>query len=140
MPPKAKQTPKVWRPKGALDRHWVGATANRLDRVRLDLASSAAEMAGANLPTPPAPPTGGSSSSAPSRHGIEPTAIPEHKGLQPRDQPENPMEELAALRFARTSTASFAVQRHAVMVLGRPVVVLHYTVLIRYVVVDVIHT
>ena len=45
-------------------------------------------------------------------------------GLEPRDLPRVPQEELAALRFAGAKPQSFAPWRHAIMVCGRPVVAL----------------
>ena len=60
--------------------------------------------------------------------GIEPSAIPavpseQLEGVRPRQQPDDPAQELAALRLARHSPATFMVQRQAVMIEGRPVVV-----------------
>ena len=118
--------PKVWQPKGSNpDGRWVSAAAGRLDGVRDGLAASsglASKAAGA-------PPGKGSASS-----GVEPSATPEQppndtfgghraQGVQPRGQPTTQTEELAALRLGRTAPAAFNLQRHAVMVCGRPVVV-----------------
>ena len=90
--------------------------------------------------------TGASSSSSRQLVGIEPTAIPaagdsrrpaevigtstgRWEGAQPRNLPQNPAEELAALRFAGTRAQSFAPWRHSVMVCGRPVVVPFYKII-----------
>ena len=75
------------------------------------------------------------------RESIEPTAMPSDvdtrragvllrgvpgfaEGVQPRPLPSTPSSELAALRLAGAKPHAFAPWRHAVMVCGRPVVVL----------------
>ena len=115
---------RVWLPKGAApDPRWPEAAADRLDAVRRGLATSA-EAASSSAAGP--------SQGAPS--GVEPSATPAERpagsygarkaeGVQPRGQPKTPTEELAALRLGRTAPAAFNLQRHAVMVCGRPVVV-----------------
>ena len=105
-----------WVPRGgAPDPRWPKAVADRLGEVRRGFAEGSG--------------TAASSSGGPTTPGIEPSAMPgmppfaASEGVQPRGQPEDPHEELAALRFARAQPSAFSVQRHAVMILGRPVVV-----------------
>ena len=110
---------KWWRPKGSLpDPRWYQSADRRLDAVRSGLAASAA----------------GEEASAAEAADVEPAATSaassgltyeqhRHKGVRPRGQPQTPQEELSALRLGRSSPANFALQRHAVMVCGRPIVV-----------------
>ena len=111
----------TWQPKGAQpDPRWLQGAAERLDLVRAGLGASAEaaecrEAADTSTPPPGAEPAPASSSGA----GASSCST----GVQPRGQPELPAEELAALRLGRTTPTAFNIQRHAVMVCGRPVVV-----------------
>ena len=108
----------VWQPKGSMpDRRWLQATAERLDAVRSGLAQSAAQEESQGVESRDVEPSAASSSSAGPSYGD-----PMQSGVQPRGQPQNPQEELAALRLGRTAPSTFNLQRHAVMVRGRPVV------------------
>ena len=112
---------KVWVPKGgAPDRRWIDASAKRLDNVRQSLDISAAATGTASSSQ-----VGGSvePSATPSPLAEETDAAHHGQGVQPRGQPSTPIEELAALRLGRTAPAAFNIQRQAVMILGRPVVV-----------------
>ena len=116
MPAKGQQ---VWRPQGSQqDPRWISAVAHRLDRVREELGRSAE----GGDPTASGGPIGTEPSAVPPP-GAVPTQQERHAGVQPRGQPTAPAEELAALRLARTEPSAFNIQRHAVMVCGRPVVV-----------------
>ena len=132
-------------PLPADDQRWLDSVAGRLDRVRLDMARAAYP----HLPVPPPAPSEGPSTPGvepsatpvpvpgalqhPPRVLARPIAArsgggaslgdPLQDGVQPRGQPSTPMEELAALRFSRAAPVAFNVQRHAVMIAGRPVVV-----------------
>ena len=123
--PRCKMPPKkwrgTWRPKGSLrDPRWLEGAAQRLDRVREGLGQTAEGGASAPsvaTPTPDAEPAAASG---------EPPAAPANRrlaGVRPRGQPTTPAEELAALRLGRSTPSAFNLQRHAVMVCGRPVVV-----------------
>ena len=113
---------KLWLPKGAApDPRWVDASADRLSNVRRSVDASAEATSAA--------------SSSEARSSVEPSATLSRpaegsyagrrsQGVQPRGPPTNPAEELAALRLGRTSPATFNIQRQAVMICGRPVVVL----------------
>ena len=116
MPP--KHTQRVWQPKGsATDPRWYRGVAHRLDIVREGLATSAEGGASSSTSRPAdAPPSAAAASSSASAPG------PQNRGVQPRGQPGTPDEELAAMRLGRAVPASFNLQRHAVMVCGRPVV------------------
>ena len=111
-----------WQPKGAQqDPRWLEGAAERLDRVRTGLGASAAaaecpEVVETAWPLPGAEPAAASSSG-------DGWASRRLTGVQPRGQPEKPAQELAALRLGRTTPTAFNIQRHAVMVCGRPVVV-----------------
>ena len=100
------------------DPRWYQSAAHRLDAVRGGLAASAA---GEDAPAADATAVDPAATSAASS-GL---TYEQHRqqGVRPRGQPQNPQEELAALRHGRTSPANFVLQRHAVMVCGRPVVV-----------------
>ena len=107
-------------PEGALpDPRWYQFAATvRLDAVRSGLAASAAgERASAAeaADVEPAATSAASSGLTYEQHRTQ--------GVKPRGQPHVPLEELAALRPGRSSPSSFVLQRHAVMVCGRPVVV-----------------
>ena len=109
---------RIWQPRGSVqDGRWLQATAGRLDAVRSGLAQSAAQEEGQGAEPRDVEPSAASSSSAVLSYG-------EHmrSGAQPTGQPQNPEEELAALRLGRTEPVNFNLQRHAVMVCGRPVV------------------
>ena len=115
MPPKSYKRLSPWIPKvEAPDPRWPKAVAHRLGEVRRGLAESSG--------------TAASSSGGPTTLGIEPSAMPGSppsaaaEGVQPRGQAEAPASLLLAT-FARAQPAAFNVQRHAVMILGRPVVV-----------------
>ena len=111
----------TWQPKGAQpDPRWLQGAAERLDLVRAGLGASAEaaecrEAIDSSTPLPGVEPAAASSSGA----GTSSCSA----GVQPRGQPELPAEELAALRLGRTTPTAFNIQRHAVMVCGRPVVV-----------------
>ena len=122
MPP--KKGGGQWQPKGTDDTRWVAAAAARIGAVRRDLSDSAAELAAQHLPPPPPPPAG-SAAAASASSRAEPSAARDDSGVPVRGQPQTPAEELAALRFARASPTTFALQRHAVMICGRPVVALN---------------
>jgi hypothetical protein len=104
-------------------------------RAGAEIRSTHAQMhGGASNPQIGRKSAGASSSSSRPPSGIEPTAIPEGgdtgrpaevigtsigrwEGAQPRELPQNPAEELAALRFASTRPQSFctvAAQRDGV--------------------------
>ena len=94
------------------------AATVRLDAGRSGLAASAAgERASAAeaADVEPAATSAASSGLTYEQHRTQ--------GVKPRGQPHVPLEELAALRPGRSSPSSFVLQRHAVMVCGRPVVV-----------------
>ena len=108
----------VWRPKGALpDPRWPQAAAGRLDNVRDHLAHAAASSAEGATTSAAVEPSATAVGAAFSRQEKR------MEGVQPRGQPTVPREELAALRLGRTAPSNFNLQRHAVMVCGRPVVV-----------------
>ena len=120
MPPK-KGT--VWRPRGSQpDPRWLESAAERLDRVRAGLGDTSGGVSD-DTPMPPASPDVEPSATSAAASSSQAPAVRRHMGVQPRGQPEDPAQELAALRLGRTSPMAFNPQRHAVMICGRPVVV-----------------
>ena len=113
---------KAWQPLGALDEgKWLEGNAERLSRVRQGLGVTAQaerhrDEGDDTWPLPgPEPPTGPTIGDQMERR--------RWTGVQPRGQPDKPGQELAALRLGRAVPTTFNIQRHAVMVCGRPVVV-----------------
>ena len=137
-------------PKGGREpRHpeWLTAMAARVDRVQEEFDRSAGPdiqrshrnaLDGQGIPQPPSPPQAWTSPEPQPGLGIEPTAVPTRRwpppshamadvtgrndGIQPRAQPQTPIEELAALRLAAATPQGFASWRFSIMVCGRPVV------------------
>ena len=112
---------KSWKPLGALpDPRWYQSAASRLDNVRDDLARTGSSDGQGSSD----PPRGDVESTATSSRGVfESLAERRATEVKARGQPADAAEELGALRHGRTSPANFNLQRHAVMVSGRPVVV-----------------
>ena len=111
---------KTWRPKGALPvPRWYQAAASRLDSVHDELARTAISPDAASVD----PPGDVEPSATSSRALVESWKERCKAGVQTRGQPADAEEELAALRHGRAGPSNFNLQRHAVTVCGRPVVV-----------------
>ena len=122
MPPKERGT---WHPRGALpDPRWYQAAADRLDSVRDELARTDAPEGEAAAGPPADVEPSATSSAGPAQPWMERRKM----GVQPRQEPTDPAEEMAALRLARTAPSNFNLQRQAVMICGRPVVVLSMSI------------